>query len=240
MTYGWDQPRLFDGDGWGRRPPPGLKSFLFILNLQIDWILSKIQVIQQSYDPIIFPSGKTEIENLTILLEDRQYFNHSGIDFRAIPRVIRQALTFKRVGDVSTIEQQLVRTLIERRERTLRRKFREILLSYILSHRLSKREILRTYLSTAYLGYKLRGVDQACIFLFQKNSTNLSVGEAALIASFLVYPMPKSIYLATLQKREAVLDINLYLNEMGNVATRWSRRVTRRMSYGISLRSKSK
>jgi|SRR5665213_297649 len=241
MSFDSSRPRLFDGDGWGRRPPPGLKSFLFTLNLQMDWLLGKIQSIRQGNDPIIWAVGDTEIEKLTLLLEDRWFFRHAGIDFRAVPRVVRQLVTLRRVGGVSTIEQQLVRTIIERRERTFRRKGREMLLAWILSHRLPKRDVLRTYLSTAYFGYRLRGCDQAANLLYSMPSPNLDPRQAALVASLLVYPLPKIVRMSAEQQGlHPILDNDAYLNAVANVAPRWAKRVRRRMAYGLARRHNAK
>jgi len=87
MVYDNQQPRIFEGDRWGRRPPPGLKSLLFTLNLQMDWILGNINDVIESASPIIYAPGETKLEKLTLALEDRWYYSHSGIDWRAVPRI---------------------------------------------------------------------------------------------------------------------------------------------------------
>jgi len=233
MEYEDQQPRLFDGDRWGRRPPPGLKSFLLILNLQIDWILDNIYNATSAYRPIIFAEGETEIEKLTLALEDRWYFGHSGIDWRAVPRVLRQIVTLKRVGGVSTIEQQLVRTVLERRERTINRKSRELVLAWILSHRMSKRAILRSYLDMAYFGYRLRGCDEVARILFAMNSPQLNKEQAALVASLLVYPLPSTVLLGV-SYLYPISNIDEFLNSASVFAPKWAFRVRRRMKYGLS------
>jgi membrane carboxypeptidase/penicillin-binding protein PbpC len=218
-----------------------LKSFLFTLNLQMDWLLDRIDLIRSNFDPIIWASGTSEIERLTLLLEDRWFFQHSGIDFRAIPRAVRQLVTFKRVGGISTIEQQLVRTILERRQRTLRRKTREMLLAWILSHRLPKRDILRTYLSTAYLGYQLRGCDQAAQLLYSVPSPSLNCEQAAFVASLLVYPLPKVVLeYAGDRELHPIANNDAYFGAISAVAPRWSKRMRRRMAYGLARRRKSK
>jgi hypothetical protein len=92
---------LVEGEARSRRRPPGLKSFLIALNIQVDWLLDSIRSIEYSWDPIIWHDGHSEIERLTLLLEDRRYYRHSGFDPWCIPRVVRQALTFKRIGGVA-------------------------------------------------------------------------------------------------------------------------------------------
>lgn len=241
MRFRRIKTNLFEGEAYQPRRPPGLKSFLISLNLQTDSLLDKIRWIEWSGDPIISHDGQTEIERLTLLLEDRRFYQHNGFDPWCIPRVVRQALTFKRIGGVSTIEQQLVRTILSRRERTVRRKSREILLAWILTHRKSKREILRSYLSTAYFGYRLRGCDEASRLLFGKNAGDLNSEQAAFIASLLVYPLPKVIILAAAcSAMLPIAETGTYLRQTAIVAPRWSRRVRRRINYGMALRRDAK
>jgi hypothetical protein len=241
FRHGWTTPRLFEGEASRVRPPPGLKSFLFSLNLQVDWLLGKIKEIEWAGDPILWAEGTTEIERLTLLLEDRRYYTHAGFDWRCLPRMVRQGLTFKRLGGTSTIEQQLVRTILGRRERTVRRKSREILLAWILTHRKTKREVLRAYISTAYLGYRLRGVDDAARLLFAKDAAELVVEEAAFVASLLVYPLPKIVRLqAETRSLQPLQNWNSYWDFARQIAPRWARRVRRRMIYGVALRGKAK
>lgn len=232
---------LFEGEARQRRPPPGLKSLLISLNLQMDWLLRKIDEIQNSGDQIIWAEGTTEIERMTLLLEDHRFHRHSGFDVWCIPRVLRQVISLKRVGGISTIEQQLVRTILSRRERTIRRKAREVLLAWILAHRKSKREILRAYLATAYFGYRLRGCDEAAQLLFKKPADELSIEQCAFVASMLVYPLPKQVrYSPSCQVLLPIQDMSLYLKRASEIAPRWPDRIRRRIAYGRRLRSNAK
>ncbi len=121
---------------------------------------------------------------------------HDGVDFRrACLRILRQLLTFRRIGGISTIEQQLVRTVLDDRRRTISRKIRESIVANAVSYRKRKFAILRSYLSIAYTGYRLTGVDAPAIILFGTPAAQLQKGQADFIASLLVYPMPKKIVL---------------------------------------------
>lgn len=209
--------------------------------MQIDWLLDRIEAVRWESSSIIWADEDTEIEGLTLALEDRWFYAHSGVDLRAIPRVVRQLVTFKRVGGVSTIEQQLVRTLLERRERTIKRKSRELILAWVISHRVPKRDILRTYLSTAYFGYRLRGCDEASDLLFSKPASDLTKSEASFVASLLVYPLPKMVrQFAESRALHPVEDILLYLDAVAPNAPRWSKRVRRRWNYGLARRRHAK
>lgn len=241
MALTTNKGRLFEGEARRTRRPPGLKSYLIALNIQFDWLLDKIREIEWSGDPILWSDENTEIERITLLLEDHRFYLHSGFDVWCIPRMIRQALTFKRIGGVSTIEQQLVRTILSRRERTIRRKSREVLLAWILAHRKAKREILRAYLATAYFGYKLRGCDEASKLIFGRPAGELNATQAAVIASLLVYPLPKVVKLSTTSSTLLpTQDASDYLEKASAIAPWWSSRVRRRIAHGIELRRNAK
>jgi hypothetical protein len=232
---------LFEGEAARFRRPPGLKSFLITLNVQMDWLLDKIRQIEWSGDPILWAPHSTEMERMTLLLEDRRFNRHSGFDLWCIPRMLKQAATLKRIGGVSTIEQQLVRTILSRRERTIRRKSREILLAYILSHRKTKQQILRAYLATAYFGYKLRGCDEAALLLFGQPAADLNPQQAATLASLLVYPLPKAVKQSPLSVQYLpVLDATEFIERAAEHAPLWSRRIKRRVAHAMALRSNAK
>jgi membrane peptidoglycan carboxypeptidase len=241
MTLEPKNTYLFEGEARRARRPPGVKSFLIVLNLQMDWLLDKIREIEQSGDPILWADENSEIERITLLLEDRRFYRHSGFDLHCIPRMIKQAFTFKRIGGISTIEQQLVRTILSRRERTIKRKFREVLLAWILSHRKTKRDILRAYLATAYFGYRLRGCDEVSKLIFCRPAGELSSAQAAVIASLLVYPLPKLVKVSpALLKHLPLDDASEYLKQAAEIAPRWSNRVIRSIGYGLALRRNAK
>jgi penicillin-binding protein 1A len=105
-------------------------------------------------------------------------------------RSLWQFLFHGRLQGASTIEQQLVRTLTCRYERTLHRKFREILLAACVSELLSKPEVLTAYLSVAYFGWGMQGLNRACRVLgFDRNS--ISANQAAALIARLKYPQPR-------------------------------------------------
>jgi membrane peptidoglycan carboxypeptidase len=92
----------------------------------------------------------------------------------------------------STITQQLVRNVIlspeERKQVTLSRKAREIILAYQLDEKLSKDEILELYLNEIYYGNQSYGVEAASQSYFDKHARDLDVAEAALIAGLVQSP----------------------------------------------------
>lgn len=153
----------------------------------------------------------SELETLVVLLEDRRFFQHRGIDWKSIIREIWKMCTFRRHGGASTIDMQLVRTVTGYRTRTFRRKGYEMLLAYALQSHMNKIEILRAYLHIAYFGTGIVGFEVAAETLYDKEMFELSRNEAAQIASMLVYPSP-------------------------SIPTKaWRKKIKRRSTYGLRL-----
>jgi membrane peptidoglycan carboxypeptidase len=153
----------------------------------------------------------SDLEVLVILLEDRRFFQHRGIDWRSIIRELIKLVTFRAHGGASTIDMQFVRTRTGYKARTIGRKLYEMLLSFLLQYRMNKLAILRCYLGVVYLGSGLHGISAATQKVFGKNVWELDKAEAALIAAMMVYPRP--------------------LDPTPN----WDMKVQRRAEYGLRL-----
>jgi membrane peptidoglycan carboxypeptidase len=153
----------------------------------------------------------SDLEVLVLLLEDRRFFLHQGIDLRSIARETVRMLTFRRFGGASTIDMQYVRTRTGYKARTARRKLYEMLLAYLLQFRMTKKAILRAYMQDVYLGSGLHGIYAASFSVFDKQIDDLSREEAAMIAAMMVYPRPQS------------------------PTSQWKERVNRRARYGLRL-----
>jgi len=128
----------------------------------------------------------TPLEIYVLVLEDRRFFYHLGVDPISVLRALLQSRVSGRVQGVSTIEQQLVRTVLDSRARTIRRKTREMMIATVLSLARPKRDILGAYLRCAYFGTNLTGSDAAMGALLGSRAT----GEtSATCASMLKYPL---------------------------------------------------
>ncbi len=115
--------------------------------------------------------------------EDARFFEHHGMDIRGIIRAtIKNLLAGSYVQGGSTITQQLARSLFLSQEKTIGRKFKELVLAYIIDNRFSKQEILQLYLNHIYLGNGAYGVEMASQDYFGKSVRQLNIAEAALIA----------------------------------------------------------
>jgi penicillin-binding protein 1B len=126
-------------------------------------------------------------------IEDRRFFDHSGLDIFGVGRALLRNAGEERIGQGgSTITQQLVKNTYLTPERTLRRKFAEAMLSFTIERRLSKQDILALYCNEIFLGQRgaigVRGVGQAARIYFGKDLKGLTLGEAATIAGMIQSP----------------------------------------------------
>ncbi len=119
-----------------------------------------------------------------LAIEDRRFYDHSGIDMWGILRAgISNVAAGHLVQGGSTITQQLAKNIFLGSQRTLRRKVQEILLSIWLENKLSKDDILAAYLNRIYLGSGAYGVDAAAHIYFNKSARDVTLSEAAILAS---------------------------------------------------------
>ena len=129
------------------------------------------------------------ITNAILATEDRKFYSHWGIDIKGIIRAFTVNLAKGRFAQGgSTITQQLAKNLFLSRERTLKRKIQEVILSFQLERELDKDEILSAYLNRVYLGSGAYGIDAAARTYFGKTAEELDLREAAVIAGLLKAP----------------------------------------------------
>ena len=127
-----------------------------------------------------------------IAVEDKRFFKHNGVDLYGIARAIKNNLLSKGVKEGgSTITQQLIKNTHLSSEKTISRKIKEIKLALKLERLYSKDEILEFYLNSIYFGEGAYGIESASLNYFGKSATQLSIIEAAALASTIKAP---SIY----------------------------------------------
>ncbi|MBI4844684.1 MAG: transglycosylase domain-containing protein [Nitrospirae bacterium] len=131
-------------------------------------------------------------QELLISGEDHRFFRHPGFDLFAICRAIYRRSLFGIVEGASTIDQQVVRVLSGRYERTLKRKFKEILLATLVTSIIPKRDLPGLYLRVGYFGWRMNNFKEACTRL-KISPFNMSMLEAASIVARLKYPQPQVI-----------------------------------------------
>lgn len=125
------------------------------------------------------------IINATIAIEDDRFFEHRGFDLRGIMRAAYRQLTGRvalRGEGGSTITQQLVKLSFLTPERTLKRKAQELYLAIQLERIFTKEEILELYLNTIWFDFNAAGIEAAAQTFFGKTISEVTLGEAALLA----------------------------------------------------------
>lgn len=122
--------------------------------------------------------------NAFVASEDERFFEHEGVDLRGIARAVWINLQAGEVREgASTITQQLARSLLLTRERSVTRKAREMILARRIEDIYSKDQILVLYLNLIFLGNGAYGVQAASRVYFGKDLAELTLSEAAIIAA---------------------------------------------------------
>lgn len=122
------------------------------------------------------------VQQATIAIEDRNFYKHGAIDIQGILRAFWVNLRNERVEGGSTITQQLVKSSLLTPERTLERKAKEIILSFIVESIYPKNKILEMYLNQISYGGTAYGIDAASQVYFNKPVSELTLAEAAYLA----------------------------------------------------------
>jgi len=131
----------------------------------------------------------TYFKDAVISIEDHRFYRHPGID----PIATTRALFYNVRSDEgmqggSTITQQLARTLFLSNQRTYARKLKEAALAVLLEIFLRKRDILELYFNRVYLSGGIYGVETMSEKMLHKPASQLTLGEAALIAGIIQAP----------------------------------------------------
>lgn len=118
----------------------------------------------------------------TLAAEDARFREHSGLDYSALVRAMSQNIAhLKIVSGASTLTMQVCRQL-DRKPRTLTAKLWQVLRAWQLERLRSKDQILEAYLNLAPYGGNVLGAEAAAQWFYGKHATDLSLGEAALLA----------------------------------------------------------
>jgi penicillin-binding protein 1B len=154
---------------------------------------------RQKQKVVSFKDLPQDLVNAILAIEDRQFFEHPGINFRGIVRAL-----WRDVGEGETreggssITQQLVKNFFLTPERTLKRKLQEMMIALVLETKLSKEQIFQLYVNEVYMGqsgnYSINGVGEAASAYFGKDVVNLTLPECAFLAGIIRGPSLYSPY----------------------------------------------
>src|SRR4051812_13213797 len=150
-----------------------------------------------------------------VATEDHSFFSHHGFDPRGLARAAYSVISGKGLQGGSTLTQQLVKNFFLTPERTLWRKFTELIMAVLLEMHYDKKEILETYLNEIYLGQDrdraVHGVGLAAQHYFAKPVQTLTLAESALLVGMVKGP---AVYDPYRHAQRALERRNLVLREM--------------------------
>lgn len=156
------------------------------------------------------------VQQAFIATEDRRFYEHEGLDWRAVGRaVMRNTLSLRVREGFSTITMQVARnTFLSHRQphvRSMGRKLLELRLARLLERNLTKDEILELYLNAIYLGNGVYGVEAASRDLFGKRVRDLTMAQGAMLAAL---PKGPSLYTPRRDRARAQARRDLVLGLM--------------------------
>lgn len=163
---------------------PAASSQMFDVNGNLLTVLHAVE----NRLPVTLAKVPKDLQNAFVALEDNRFYQHTGIDPRAILRAVWINISAGGVAEGgSTITQQLAKNAFLTQERTWKRKVQEIIIAFQIEKKYTKNEILELYLNQIYFGAGAYGVQAAAQTYFDKNVEQLNLAESALLAG-----LPKS------------------------------------------------
>ncbi|MBB5344000.1 transglycosylase domain-containing protein [Tunturibacter empetritectus] len=147
-------------------------------------------------------------------IEDRDFFNHGGINYMRIAKcAFSDLVTHHRTCGGSTLTQQLAKNLFLSPEKRIKRKMIEILITFQLEARFTKKQIFEMYANEINLGqrgsYAINGFGEAAQTFFGKNLQQLNLAECALLAGTIQSPTRLNPYRhpeRAMERRNVVLE----------------------------------
>jgi penicillin-binding protein 1A len=198
---------------------------------------SKITALHAEQNRVIVPLSRIpeNIRHAVVAIEDKRFYDHIGIDVKALMRAAYiDATTGRIVEGGSTITQQYVKNAYTGDDQTLSRKLREAVLAYELEKTLTKDQILAKYLNTVYFGNGAYGIQAAAQTYFGEPAQKLGLAQAALLAGLIAAP---STYDPVARPDLAVTRRNLVLEQMRELgmidAPTYTNAIRRRLSLHL-------
>ena len=153
--------------------------------------------------------------NAFLAAEDKNFYEHGGLDFTGIARAgivyLQNYGSSRRPQGASTITQQVAKNFLLSNELSMSRKVKEALLALKIERTYSKEKILELYLNEIYLGLGAYGIAAASLVYFDKAVNELTVPEAAYLASL---PKAPNNYHPFRQRERAIERRNWVIDRM--------------------------
>lgn len=151
------------------------------------------------------------VQQAFVSVEDQRFYEHHGIDMKAIGRAIyKDMIAGSKVEGGSTITQQLAKNIFLTNDKTFLRKTKEAIIAINLEKRYSKKKLLEMYLNQVYFGHGAYGIKSAAKLYFNKDVSELTLEEGALLAGI---PKAPSTYspITNVEKSKERRDVILSL-----------------------------
>ena len=185
-------------------------TIIFIVSYMLAIIFHPIPIVNHPYeekivsveDKVIYSQIKNEYASYTklsnvskafistlIQIEDQTFYTHNGLDYkRILASALENLKNMKITQGASTITQQLARMIYLSNDKTLLRKFKELLISKKLEANYQKDKILEMYVNLVYFGHNLYGIDAASNYYFSKSPALLDYNESAVLVGIINSP----------------------------------------------------
>lgn len=194
--------------------------------------------------PITYDSLSPYLVHALIATEDKRYYEHAGIDFEALGRVLFKTVLLQKrsSGGASTITQQLAKLLFTQKPGSglarVMQKFKEWIIAVRLERKYTKEEILAMYLNKAEFVNNAYGIKAAADTYFSKTPKNLELQEAAMLIGMLQNPSYfNPIRRPELCKKRREIVLNQMVKNGSLTETRYNE--LRTTDLGIKFRRKS-
>lgn len=186
--------------------PPSNSSQGYVVYCHDDGKSFPYGVVSSNYEcNAVVDKIPKNFQDFLVAIEDRRFYEHHGVDLKAIIRAAAVNFRNLRVSQGgSTITQQLAKNLLRNNKRTLSRKIAEAAKALKLEFLYSKQDILNLYFNNVYFGGNLRGFRSAGLSYFGKELNDLSQREILMLITILRGP---NFYLKNATSRNARLEL---------------------------------
>lgn len=147
------------------------------------------QIGEQRRIPVTYEDIPPLVRHAVLAAEDDRFFEHHGVDWTGVVRALVMNVATGGAGQGgSTITQQAARNMFLTLDKTWRRKFSELFVTYRMEHDFTKEQILATYLNVVFFGQRSYGIAAAAETFYGKKLDQLTVAQAATLAGIIQLP----------------------------------------------------
>lgn len=134
------------------------------------------------------------MQQATLAIEDKNFYKHPGFDISSIIRAININISGKSIQGGSTITQQLIKSSILTPQKSISRKFKELILAFWAERIYTKNQILEMYLNQVPYGGTAWGIEAAAQTYFDKQTKDLNLAQSSFLAGLTASPTTYSPY----------------------------------------------